>query len=285
MKTTKKVFALILTLIMIAACFAGCSNSSEEKYSDSVLIIGYTDSVEPFLTVDENGKATGFEADVFEAIFNDVKGDLKSYVFEKVEPGYELEQSGGFTDLTGKEYSAGLLLGAVSKNDGTFNEDYSFTEPLITNRVIAVTANGSDIKSYADLAGKKAIVVGDTAKTAFESQSQISSSCSDISEESDAESALKALDNGNADVVIIDEFTYMPLNLGDSYTVLSGELDSIEYVFACAKNSGWKDSLNEAIREMKSESYGNGDEFTPLVEKYFGYNASSFDYETEAAGN
>ena len=32
---------------------------------------------------------------------------------------------------------------------------------------------------------------------------------------------------------------------------------------------------------MKSESYGKGDEFTPLVEKYFGYNASSFDHQTD----
>lgn len=281
MKTTKKALALLLAMIMVAVCFAGCSKNNSEKYAEDVLIIGYTENVEPFLTVDKDGNATGFEADVISAIFNDVKGDLKSYVFEKVDEGYELEKDGGFTDSTGKEYSAGLLLGAVSKNNGTFNEDYSFTQPLITDRVVAVTANDSDIKSYADFNGKKAVVVGDTAETAFETQGQISSACAEIIEENDIEAALTLVDKGDADVVIVNELTYMPLNKGDNYTVLSGELDTIEYVIACAKYSGWKDSINEAVREMKSESYGNGDEFTPLVEKYFGYNASSFVYETD----
>ena len=40
-------------------------------------------------------------------------------------------------------------------------------------------------------------------------------------------------------------------------------------------------TINEAIREIKSEDYGDGDEFTPIVKKYFKYNASKFDYKTE----
>lgn len=282
MKFAKKIMAVVMAVAVVAMCFAGCSKNTEEKYSDSVLIIGYTQSVEPFLTVDENSKASGFEADVFKAIFDDVKGDLEGYVFEKIDDGYELEKDGGFFDSTGKEYSAGLLFGAVSKNNGTFNEDYSFTEPLITDRVIAVTSKDSEIKNFADFDGKTAVVVGETAKTAFAAQSQIYSSCNAVEVQNDAETALAMLDSGDADVVVINELTYMPLAKGEEYAVLDGVLDTIEYVFACAKYSGWKTSLNEAIREMKSENYGDGDTFTPLVEKYFGYNASSFDYKTES---
>ena len=63
--------------------------------------------------------------------------------------------------------------------------------------------------------------------------------------------------------------------------VLDGEIDTIEYVIACAKYSGWYTTINEAVREIKSEDYGDGDEFTPIVKKYFKYNASKFDYKTE----
>jgi hypothetical protein len=74
----------------------------------------------------------------------------------------------------------------------------------------------------------------------------------------------------------------MPSDKVDSYTVLDGELDTIEYVIACAKYSSWKDSINEAVRQLKDEKYGDGDEFTPLVEQYFGYNASSFNYVAQS---
>jgi hypothetical protein len=121
----KKIVSLVLAIVMIGACFAGCSSETSEKYSDETCIIGYTNAVAPFLEVDENGKVTGFEADLWEMIFDDVKGDYKSYVFEKVEDGYTLEEDGGFfNDGDSTEYSADLLIGAVSKNDGTFNEKY-----------------------------------------------------------------------------------------------------------------------------------------------------------------
>lgn len=290
MKTIRKILAVILSVTFIVVCFAGCSSNDDEKYSDEKLIIGYTEATEPFLiadedgnikTVSENTENPGFEAELWNKIFDDVKGDLKSYTFEKVEEGYILEDDGGFFDSNDTEYSAALLMGPVSKNNGTFNEDYSFTEPIITDRVIAVVAKNSNISTYADLTGAKAVTVSSIAKTSFEKQAAIYSACESVTESENIDDALALIDSGKADVVITDEFNFMPSDKADSYTVLDGEVDTIEYVIACAKYSGWKDSINQAIYELKSEDYDDGDNFTPIVEKYFGYNASSFNYQPQ----
>ena len=281
MKIVKRIFAVAMAVAVVASCFAGCSSKNAEIYSKDVAILGYTKEVAPFLTDVKDGKAKGFEADLWKAIFDSVKGDLKSYRFEQIEEEYTLEESGGFFDSTDREYSACLMFGAVSKNNGTFNKDYSYTEPIITNRVITVTAENSKITTYAQMGGARVAVVGDVAKKALEENRAIYSSCASVTEAS-LDDAIAGLDI-SYDAVVVDEFTYRPDEMLKSvyYPVIPGELDTIEYVIACAKNSGWKDSINEAIREMKSEKYGEGDEFTPLVQKYFRYNASSFSYETD----
>lgn len=287
MKITKRVFAVMLALTMIVLCFAGCSSNKEEKYADDKLIVAYTEDVSPFLEVGEDGKATGFMADLFAAIFDDVKGDLKSYTFEKVEKGYTLEEDGGFfndeNSSSKKEYSAGLMMGAVAKNQDTFNEDYSYTEPIITNRVVAVTSKDSIVKSYNDFSKANVVVVGDVATKAFDKHVQIKNAAKSVTSANSFKEAASSFGKETNTVVVIDEFTLYKdgKDAVKDYPVLEGELDTIEYVIACAKNSGWMWSLNEAIREAKSEDYGDGDTFTPLVEKYFGYNASSFTYETD----
>ncbi len=277
----KKICSVLLCIALAATLFAGCSNAKKEKYTDTVLIVGYTQAVAPILEVDKDGKATGFDAELFEKIFDAVKGELKSYTFEQVEEGYTLEKSGGFTDSKGKEYSAGLLMGVATKNQGTFNEDYSFTDPIITNRVVGVTKKGSERSGWAHLKDAKVLTVSEAAATAFAENRAISSVCKSVTAAKDINAALAALDSGNADVVVTDEFSLMPTKKADSYQVFEKELDKIEYVIACAKYSGWKDSLNEAIFELKSEEHGKGDEFTPMVEQYFGYNASSFKWQPE----
>ncbi len=283
----KKIISILLCAALICCIFAGCSSNKKKdyiakEYSDTVLIIGYTEDAEPFIKAGKDGNAEGFIPELWKTIFDDVKGDLKQYRFEKIEKGYMLEDDGGFFDKDKKEYSAGLLMGAVVKNDGTFNEDYSFTEPIITNRIIAVTKTGGNIKSYADFKGARAVVTNDTAKAALDKNAAVRSALAKVDEGVEINKALELLDGGKADVVITDEFSFNPLENKDNYTVLEQELDSVEYVIACAKYSGWKDSINEAIRELKSEDYGDGDGFTPIVEKYFGYNASYFNYETDS---
>lgn len=281
MKFIKKIGAVLCAVAVIAMCFAGCSNQNAEKYSSGTAIIGYTSEASPFITNVKNGKASGFEADLWEAIFDSVKGDLKNYRFEKVNDGYTLEEDGGFYDSSEREYSACLLFGKVAKNSGTFNKDYSYTEPIISNRIITIVPKGSNIKTYNDIDGAKVGVVGTVAKSALEKNTAIYNRCASVDTITLDEST-KSLGT-KYDAVVIDELTYCPTDSAkaNTYDIIDGELDTIEYVIACAKNSGWKDSINEAIREMKSEKYGDGDEFTPLVEKYFGYNASSFNYQTD----
>lgn len=281
MKNIKRIVAILLCIVLIGACFAGCSSKETTKYNDKTLIIGYTEDAAPFLEVDTDGKGTGFIADLWANIFPGIKGDLTDYRFEKVEEGYELEKGGKFfNDNDETEYSAGLLMGAVSKNNGTFNEDYSFCEPIISNRIIAVTAENSKVKSFADFKGANVYALKGVSADTFAKHSAISS-VGKTKIVDTLEEAIAGLDGGKADAIIIDELTFMPYEHAKNYTILDKELDTIEYVIACAKYSGWKGSINEAIREQKSEDYTGGDTFTPLVEKYFGYNASSFVYETE----
>ena len=275
----KKLFAFLLCLALVICVFAGCSKADGEKYSDAKLIIGYTEASAPILEVGKGGKATGFEAELMKAIFDGVKGDFKSYTFEKVEEGYELEKDGGFFDSDNKEYSAGLLMGVVTTNKGTFNEDYSFTDPIITNRIIAVAAKDGERTGFNEFLGARVVTVSDAAAAALEKNTAIASVCKNITKENDVKKALKMLDDGKADIVVTDEFSFMPTGKAKSYKVFDGELDKIDYVIACAKYSGWKDAINEAVYELKSEDYGSGDEFTPLVEKAFGYNASAFNWE------
>lgn len=281
MKFIKKIGAVLCAVAVIAMCFSGCSNQNAEKYSSDTAIIGYISEASPFITNVKNGKASGFEADLWEAIFDSVKGDLKNYRFEKVNDGYTLEEDGGFYDSSEREYSACLLFGKVAKDSGTFNKDYSYTEPIISNRVITIVPKGSNIKTYNDIDGAKVAVVGTVAKSALEKNTAIYNRCASVDTITLDEST-KTLGT-KYDAVVIDELTYCPTDSAkaNTYDIIDGELDTIEYVIACAKNSGWKDSINEAIREMKSEKYGDGDEFTPLVEKYFGYNASSFNYQAD----
>lgn len=279
MKTAKRILSVLLSAALIVCLFAGCSGNTDNSLSDTTLIIGYTEEMAPFITNVKDGSAEGFIPALWEKIFDDVKGDLKAYRFEQVEEGYMLEDDGGFTDDNGNVYSAGLLMGAVSKNSGTFNKEYSFTEPIITNRIIAVTADGSKVESWHDFTGTHVVAVGTAAKSAFERNAALYNVCGSVTDAEQTETALGLLDSGSADVVITDEISFNHCKNKDGYVVLEHELDTIEYVIACAKYSGWKDSINTAIYELQSDQYNDADEFTPLVEEYFGYDASEFNYQ------
>ena len=278
MKVFKKIFASALCGILIASAFAGCSKSGEaDKITDKTMLIAYTDEVEPFLYKDKNGKLAGFDIDLFKKIYDNVKNDTKNYEFVKVDKDYKVGDDVAYTNKDGDEFIAYTMIGAVQKNVGSVNEDFSFTNDIITNRIITVTKSGNNISDYNDLSGKKLAVVTDIAKAALDKNSTIKNNNKNTLYPT-IEDALSALDNGSVDAVITDEFNFSPLENAEKYQVLNGELDKISYAFMFKKGDWVVENWNEAIYELKSPDYNDKDEFTPMVEKYFGYNASSFDY-------
>lgn len=278
MKVFKKIFATALCGILIASAFAGCSKSGEaDKITDKTMLIAYTDEVEPFLYKDKNGKLAGFDIDLFKKIYDNVKNDTKNYEFVKVDKDYKVGDDVAYTNKDGDEFIAYTMIGAVQKNVGSVNEDFSFTNDIITNRIITVTKSGNNISDYNDLSGKKLAVVTDIAKAALDKNATIKNNNKNTLYPT-IEDALSALDNGSVDAVITDEFNFSPLENAEKYQVLNGELDKISYAFMFKKGDWVVENWNEAIYELKSPDYNDKDEFTPMVEKYFGYNASSFDY-------
>lgn len=278
MKVFKKIFAIALCGILIASAFAGCSKSGEaDKITDKTMLIAYTDEVEPFLYKDKNGKLAGFDIDLFKKIYDNVKNDTKNYEFVKVGKDYKVGDDVAYTNKDGDEFIAYTMIGAVQKNVGSVNEDFSFTNDIITNRIITVTKSGNNISDYNDLSGKKLAVVTDIAKAALDKNATIKNNNKNTLYPT-IEDALSALDNGSVDAVITDEFNFSPLENAEKYQVLNGELDKISYAFMFKKGDWVVENWNEAIYELKSPDYNDKDEFTPMVEKYFGYNASSFDY-------
>lgn len=278
MKVFKKIFAIALCGILIASAFAGCSKSGEaDKITDKTMLIAYTDEVEPFLFKGKNGKLAGFDIDLFKKIYDNVKNDTKNYEFVKVGKDYKVGDDVAYTNKDGDEFIAYTMIGAVQKNVGSVNEDFSFTNDIITNRIITVTKSGNNISDYNDLSGKKLAVVTDIAKAALDKNSTIKNNNKNTLYPT-IEDALSALDNGSVDAVITDEFNFSPLENAEKYQILNGELDKISYAFMFKKGDWVVENWNEAIYELKSPDYNDKDEFTPMVEKYFGYNASSFDY-------
>lgn len=282
MNALKKSACLVISLLMIAACFSACS--AEEKSAGEItantMLIAYTDDNAPFI-YEENGGVAGFDAEVFDAIFDSIKNDYDNYRFVKVDSDYKIGEDVYCTDSEGRECIAYIMAGGVRKNTGTINSKYSLSEPVITNRVITITTNDSAISSYNDLDGKTAGVIEGEGSNALDSNSAVKGAFNSITQYAagDAATALADLAAGKTDALVIDEFSYNAAGGGD-FKVLDGELDSIEYVYAFKKRDELTDAVNEAVYELKSKEYNDSDQFTPIVEKYFGYDASSFSYQS-----
>lgn len=270
-------------MLLICGLFAGCGSESSEasEITDTTMLIAYTEEQAPFLYTDENGNLTGFDVELIAATFDSFKGDYDNYQFIKVDEGYRLGEDTAYTDDEGNEYSA-IIYCAVHKDDGTINEDYNWSDDIITDDVVTVVSPSSTISNYKNLAGARAGIVSETAASALAENSSVYNALTSAHQYQTADEAFAALDAGEIDAVIIDDFNLYKFEGYANYTVLNGTLESIKYGFAFAKSNDFSTSFNEAVLEISSTDYSDSDTLTPLVEKYFGTaDVLSFDYQPE----
>lgn len=278
MKSIKKIIAVLLAVMLAAVLFAGCSKTDSQatQITKNTMLIAYTEENAPFFYTDENGNLAGFDVELIENIFDNIKNEYKDYAFVQVEEGYVLNEDIAYTDESGNEFSAIIMCGGTHKNVGTANEDVVWSENIIENNIITVVAPDSAITSYNNIAGAKVGVVSAAAAAALDMNATIKNSLASVTEYATAEEAFAALNSGAIDAVVIDDFSYRAWfdPTGSAIqpgTVLPGVLDTIEYAFEFAPSNNYSSAFNEAVKEMLSEDYGDGDTLTPIVEKHFGY--------------
>ena len=137
----KKFLALMLAVLMMAVCFAGCGAKQE------TIVVGYT-IYEPMDYIDESGKLVGFDTELAEAVF----GNLGYKVVFK-----EIEWKNKYTELDSGAIDCiwnGFTCNAADDDGVQRSEKVDFSYNYMENLQVVVVKDDSGIASAADLNGK-----------------------------------------------------------------------------------------------------------------------------------
>ncbi|MDD6478781.1 MAG: transporter substrate-binding domain-containing protein [Oscillospiraceae bacterium] len=146
----KKLFALLLAVLMLVTVFAGCENkdtSSEADAKKPTIVVGYT-IYEPMNYKDENGKLIGFDTDLAVAVFENLGYDV---LFQ------EIVWENKYTDLNGGTIDCiwnGFTANSADDDGIARSEKVDFSYNYMENRQVVVVKKDSGIKTAADLNGK-----------------------------------------------------------------------------------------------------------------------------------
>ena len=169
----KKLFALILAIVMVATLFAACganapandggvsaatpTNASTEA---ETIVVGYT-IYEPMNYFDENNKLVGYDTELAEAVF----GNLGYKVLFQ-----EIDWSSKYTDLNSGTIDCvwnGFTCNTADDDGILRSEKVDFSYNYMENRQVIIAKANSGITSAADLNGKLAAVESGSAGESY----------------------------------------------------------------------------------------------------------------------
>jgi cystine transport system substrate-binding protein len=233
------------------------NNSLEAVKASGKLRIGTEGTYAPFTYHDASGKLTGFDVEIAEEVSKRLG----------VEPEFfETQWDGLFAGMDAKRFD-------VIFNEVSINEDrkvkYDFSEPYIVSKAaLIVSENNKDIKTFADLKGKK-------------SGQSLTSNLSDIARENGAEivavdgfnQATDLLISGRIDATVNDGLSYLDLKKQKpdvKIKVVDEIAGGSESAAVFLKgNDELVKAVSEAIVEMKNDGT-----YLKISEKYFGADVS-----------
>ena len=252
----KKMFALILAVLLMAACFAGCGGSKEDSdlayvKDKGTLIVGITDYA-PMDYKDENGEWTGFDAE-----FARLVGEKLGVEVEFI----EINWGNKFFELETKNIDC-IWNGMTITEEVNLNTNCSDAY-VVNAQVVVMPADKvdayPDTDSLADVlfavekgsAGEAALTdLGITGYTAVEDQA----------------GALMEVAAGTADACVIDiTMANAMTGEGTSYASLAAgiALTSEEYGIGFRKDSDLTAEVNKIMDELMADGI-----LTALAEKY-----------------
>ena len=190
----KKILAMILAVLMVAAMFAGCGSKSDSDLADiqkkGKIVVGITDYA-PMDYKDENGEWTGFDAEFARLFAKELNVEIEFFVIS--------DWGKKFVELETKSIDA-VWNGMTITDEGKLNA--SISDPYVLNAQVLVmkadnVANYKDAASLKDL--KVAVENGSAGQDAAEA-----AEIKNIIKVQDQGAALLEVKAGTSDACIID---------------------------------------------------------------------------------
>lgn len=242
----KKLFALLLTAIMLLSCFAGCKKNegSDLAYvkEKGKLVVGITDYA-PMDYLDENGEWIGFDADFARLFAKELNVDIEFFIIA--------DWGKKFMELETKNID--VIWNGMTISDDVRNNT-SCSNPYVKNAQVVVMATDK-LASYPDAASMKDLKVAVENDSAGEKAAK-AAGFANIIEVQYQDNALMEVAAGTADACVID--ITMAINMtgeGTSYANLGlgVELTSEEYGIGFRKGSDLTAKLNELMAKLMAD--------------------------------
>ena len=262
----KKTILLLLVLFLLAACFMGCNkanNASPGNVASNTaapartFTVGFDAEFPPFGFVAEDGSYDGFDLAVAQEVCKRLGWTFKAQPINWDAKDSELASGNIDCIWNGFTY------------EGREN-DYAWTPAYYNNSVIIVVKADSDIKTLADLKGKKVITqAGSSALSALEEDTALSSTFDELLESADFNNCFLELGMGSVDAVASDYGVAM-YNIGDKasdYRILEEEVASETYAIGFLKGN---DALAKEVWAAV-EAIAKDGTMAKLADKYIEY--------------
>lgn len=262
----------VLSVSMLASC-GGNSNENTTQTDEDTSLADIQAKGSFTLGLDADFAPMGFTEDSGEIVGFDI--DLAKAVAEKM--GVEVEVKPIDWDSKNMELSSGkidVIWNGFSITDER-RQEVLFSNPYLSTKQSIIVKAGSDIKTKADLAGKKiALQDGSTSEDALKADAATYESIGDdnISRFKENSQVLMEIESGRADAAVIDEifvrYYLQKENLIDKYTVLEEGFDEEDYgVGGRHGDYSFMEAINKALDECKDEGTT-----AEISEKWFGEN-------------
>ncbi|HNX61746.1 MAG TPA: amino acid ABC transporter substrate-binding protein [Candidatus Limiplasma sp.] len=248
MKKLKSILALTLALMLCAVSFAAfAEDDSLQKVKDKgQFVLGFDASFPPMGFTDENGSYVGFDIDVAREVCARLGVEL---VLQPIDwSAKDLELSSGNIDC---------IWNGMTVTDER-KESMSLSVPYLNNAQVLCVKADSDIKTIADMKGKKlALQSGSSAAEAVAANADLLASLDGAPVEySDNTLALMDLDNGGVDAVALDVIVanYYIAKKGANYRVLDEQLAPEQYAVGFRKGDlALTDAVNQQLFAMAKD--------------------------------
>lgn len=250
-----KKFYLLIGALALSILLAACSNEAGESTSGNngevgddskkkVLRVGSSGIYPPFISVDSDGKAHGYDVEVLELI-----GDKLGYEIEWT----FAEFSGIFGMLdAGQIDTVANLIAATEER----REKYDFSSPYAySGATIVVQEDNNSIKSIEDLKGKKVgVLLGNNLHSFLEEWNKKNGNEIDITPYQDVSGTYKEVALGRLDAFVDVKITAasrikdegLPLKIyGEKYLI------NFDYAFPFVRSEENKEFLEAFSKEIE----------------------------------